>query len=107
MHLVFKSRADADLLIMQPVAGQLLRIVGHEPTERGILEAAQLPAAIAALEAAVAADNAAAKRTGTVDLDDMDDHHPEQRVGLAQRAWPLIQMMKRSVAEKADIVWGV
>jgi hypothetical protein len=105
MHYVFKSRADADLLMMQPVAEQLLRILGREPSPRGILEAAAIPAAIDALQAAIAEEAASLKRTGAVEADEHD--HPEQRVGLAQRAWPLLQMMKRSLAEKADIVWGV
>ena len=32
---------------------------------------------------------------------------PREGVTLRQRAWPLVEMMKRSMAEKADIVWGV
>jgi hypothetical protein len=28
-------------------------------------------------------------------------------VTLRQRAWPLVEMMRRSAAENADIVWGV
>jgi Domain of unknown function (DUF1840) len=28
-------------------------------------------------------------------------------VTLRQRAWPLVDMMKRSIGEKADVVWGV
>ncbi len=28
-------------------------------------------------------------------------------IGLQQRAWPLLEMMRRSLAERADIVWGV
>ena len=32
---------------------------------------------------------------------------PRDRVSLRQRAWPLVEMMKRSQAAGADIVWGV
>ena len=32
---------------------------------------------------------------------------PRDSVTLRQRAWPLLEMMKRSIGEKADIVWGV
>ena len=28
-------------------------------------------------------------------------------IRLQQRAWPLLEMMKRSLAAKKDIVWGV
>ncbi len=27
-------------------------------------------------------------------------------ISLRQRAWPMVEMMKRSQAERADIVWG-
>ena len=102
MHYVFRSRADADLLMMGPVGDHLLRIIGREPSERGIIEAAALPAAIQAIEAAVAADRR--ERGGD---DEAEEDLREPRVGLAQRAWPMLEMMKRASAEKADIVWGV
>ena len=103
MHYVFKSKADADLIIMEPAGDQLLRIVGREPARQGIIEAATIPAAMRAIEAAVAADTA---RHGGKNDDD-EDVRREPRVGLAQRAWPFLEMMKRSLAEQADIVWGV
>ena len=28
-------------------------------------------------------------------------------LGLRQRGWPMVEMMKRASAENADIVWGV
>jgi hypothetical protein len=103
MHYTFRSKADADLIMMEPAGDQILRIVGREPSPRGIIEAAALPAAIAAIEAAVAAE--AARGSGAAHDDDDDRREP--RVGLGQRAWPLLAMMKRSLAEQADIVWGV
>ena len=103
MHYVFKSKADADLIMMEPAGDQLLRIVGHEPARQGIIEAAAIPAAMRAIEAAVAAETG---RHGSK-ADDGDEALREPRVGLAQRAWPLLAMMKRSLAEQADIVWGV
>ena len=37
---------------------------------------------------------------------DDDEGDGAKAVGLAQRAWPLLEMMRRSLAEKTDIVWG-
>ena len=102
MHYVFRSRADADLIMMGPVGDHMLRLLGREPAARGIIEAAALPAAIQAIEAAVAADRRAQGKD-----DEAEEDLKEPRVGLAQRAWPLLEMMKRASAEKADIVWGV
>ncbi len=100
----FKSKADSDLIMMDPVGEQILRIIGREPTKQGIIEAAALPQAIRALEEAIAAAELArrdARRT------DDDDEHGAGAIGLQQRAWPMLEMMRRSLAERADIVWGV
>jgi hypothetical protein len=92
----FKSKADGDLIMMAPVGDQMLRLIGREPAAQGIIEVAALPQAIAALERALAAAEAQAGKTAA------DDD-----VGIRQRAWPLLEMMRRSLAQRADIVWGV
>lgn len=99
----FKSKADGDLIMMTPVGDQILRIVGRAPAARGIIEAAALPAAIAALEGAIAV----AEQTERGDRDKEDERDGAKTVGLKQRAWPMLEMMRRSLAERADIVWGV
>ena len=101
----FKSKADGDLIMMAPVGDQILRILGREPAARGIIEVAALPAAIRALEEAIAAAELARREARRSDED--DDERGAEAVGLAQRAWPMLEMMRRSLAEHADIVWGV
>jgi len=100
----FKSKATADLIVMGPVGDNLLRLVGREPAAKGIIEVGALPAAIAALEAAVAAEEAARAKSGG---DEPDESAGGDNVSLRQRAWPLLEMMRRSQREGADIVWGV
>ena len=100
----FKSKADGDLIMLAPVGDQLLRIIGREPAPRGIIEVAALPQAIAALEQAIAAAELA--RVDARKADD-DDAGGANAIGLQQRAWPLLEMMRRSLGERADIVWGV
>ena len=100
----FKSTADGDLIMMDPVGDQILRSLGREPSPKGIIEVAALPDAIRALEEAIAAAELArrdAKRA------DDDDERGGEAIGLAQRAWPMLELMRRSLAERADIVWGV
>jgi len=101
MLYVFRSQAAADLIMLEAVGDQLLRILGRAPAPSGIIETAALPAAIQALEAAVADERNRSGQGG-----DAEEDQKEKRVGLAQRAWPMLEMMKRAVAEKADIVWG-
>ncbi|MEO5883031.1 MAG: DUF1840 domain-containing protein [Caldimonas sp.] len=102
MHYVFRSQADADLIMMAPAGDQILRIIGREPSARGIIETAALPAAIQAIEAAVAAERREHSRD-----DEGEEDLKGPRVGLRQRAWPMLEMMKRALAGKAEIVWGV
>jgi hypothetical protein len=101
----FKSKADGDLLMMTNVGDQILRIVGREPAPKGIIEAAALPQAIRALEEAIA-DAELARRDAERGESD-DEERGAEAIGLQQRAWPMLEMMRRSLAERADIVWGV
>ena len=96
----FKSRATADLIMLEPQGRQIVTIIGKTPGTSGIVTAAQIPAAIAALEAAVIADEA----------QENDESAAEERhdvVRLRQRAAPFIEMLKRSAAADVDVVWGV
>ncbi len=105
----FKSKADGDLIMMDPVGDQMLRLIGREPAAQGIIELAALPAAIAALERAIADAEAQARNSGRPGAAQGDDAGDEgaRGVGIQQRAWPLLEMMRRSLAQRADIVWGV
>ena len=102
----FKSKADGDLIMMAPVGDQLLRIIGREPAAKGIIEVAALPQAIAALEQAIAAAELARRDAKRADRED-DEAGGATAIGLQQRAWPMLEMMRRSLAERSDIVWGV
>lgn len=101
----FKSRAAADLIMLEPQGRQIVTIMGKTPGASGIVTAAQIPGAIAALEAAVAAEEARPP------VNDADDETTEQEraeaVRLRQRVAPFIEMLRRSAAEQVDVVWGV
>jgi hypothetical protein len=92
----FKSKAAGDVIMLQPHGDQLMGLLGREPAGKGIIEAADLPAAIAALQQAAAQAQAPA-----------DGADGERGIGLKQRLWPMIEMMKRSHAAGEPIVWGV
>lgn len=103
----FKSKAAGDLIMTGPAGDAVLRIIGKEPAPQGIVEAASLARAIAAIEQAVAADEAARAEAEKEAAADGQKLKPREGVTLRQRAWPLLEMMKRSMADRADIVWGV
>ena len=107
MMYKFKSRATGDLIMTQAVGDRVLALIGKGPSAQGIVEVDQLPAAIAALEAAIAAESPRAAN----DDDDADaprgSARADDHVSLRQRVWPMVEMMKRALAEKQPIVWGV
>lgn len=100
----FKSKAAGDVIMMGPSGDHVLRLIGKEPAAKGIIEPADMPAAIQALEQAVAEEEAMRR-----DAAESDDDKPRQGDGISlrQRAWPLVEMMKRAHAAGENIVWGV
>ncbi len=105
----FKSRATADLIMLDAQGQRLLRIVGKDPAAQGIVTVAQIPAAIAAIEAAIEADERepeVQEAAEEVDADQEDDARDGGHVTLRQRATPFLDMLRRSAAENADVVWG-
>lgn len=104
----FKSRATADLIMLELQGRQILEIIGKTPSASGIVTAAQIPDAISALEAAVVASEAPPPvQEGEQMQEDDDQGDSGQSVHLRQRAAPFIDMLRKSAAEKADVVWGV
>ncbi len=95
----FKSPAAGDVIMLAPQGDQLLRLLGREPSAQGVVEPADMPAALQALQAAVAAAETPA--------DEADADTPAPAVGLRQRLWPMVEMLRRAQAAGARITWGV
>lgn len=102
----FRSKAAADVIMMGPSGDQLLRLMGREPSAQGIVEVEALAAAISALERGVAEDEAEFAR---LQLEAQERGEPplqRQGIGLPQRAWPLLELMRHSLAARQDMIWG-
>jgi hypothetical protein len=98
----FRSKAAGDVIMLQAHGDALMRLLGREPAARGIFEPGHMPALLSALEAAVAdaeAADAAEPREGA-------EERP-RAVGLRQRLWPIIDLLRRSHAAGEPVVWGV
>jgi hypothetical protein len=93
----FKSPATGDVIMLGPQGDQMLRLLGREPAGQGVVEPTDMPAALLALEAAIAAAEAPSA----------DDEARAQPVGLRQRLWPMLEMLRRAQAAHARVVWGV
>lgn len=99
----FKSKAAGDVIMLGPNGDQVMRILGREPAPKGIFEVEHMPRLIAALEQAVATDEAARKQAAE---DDEDKPGKGDGVTLRQRVWPLVEMLRRCHAAREVITWG-
>ena len=115
MLFKFKSQVTSDLIMLEADARRLLQIMlGHDP-DKGIILVNDLPSAIAKLESAVAQDEAARlKRSQDAQKVPMPSDPPQDAMGealdpvrLAQRASPMLKLLKHCVADPSDLVWGV
>ena len=84
--------------MLEPDGKHVLEAIGKSPGAQGIILAADIPAAISALQAAIAKEELASKAEGVEPLDGP---------GLRQRAVPFIDMLRLNQKSGDDIVWGV
>lgn len=102
----FKSKASGDLIMLQGDGQRLLKIIGKTEMRQGIIMPQDMPAAIAALQDAVAQETTAR----TMQAPDAAGQAPAtggQTISLRQRSLPFIQMLQRCMAEQKEITWGV
>lgn len=99
----FKSAASGDVIMLGPHGDAMLRLLGREPSAKGIVEPGDMAAAVATLRAAIAhAEQRAAEPQASA-----DERDAEPPVGLRRRLWPMIDMLERAAAADVPVVWGV
>jgi len=103
----FKSKATGSVVMTGPVAERLLAIAGKSAGPKGIFTVEQIPAAIAALQAAIDREKTDAPPPETADEADDRPRDDARPVSLAQRAWPLIDMLRTAHAADQPVTWGV
>lgn len=107
----FKSKIVGDLIMLELHARHVLQIIGKEAGPQGIILPEDMPAAVAALEQAVAHDEAmklaasqAMKETeGDLDINPVTD----DVVSMRQRTLPFINLLRSCHSANTSIVWGV
>lgn len=107
MLYTFKSKATANLIMLQANGTRLLQIIGKEPAAQGIVLPDQMPAAVLALEAALAQEDAARQEAERLAKEAGEPIEEPTEVSLRQRARPFIDMLQRCQAAGESIVWGV
>ncbi len=102
--MLIKFNSDVGAFTMfGDVAVPLLKAMGHSGTVPGALLAADIPAALARLQGAVAGKQPDPHQRTKADADE----DPHDAVTLRKRAVPLIELLSNAVARKADVMWDV
>ncbi len=110
MIVIFKSDAAGDVIMFGDVAHRLMKIMGKEVTDKGIVTVEQLADAIARIEAAIADDKAQHANVAEEDRPVSETGaRGENRpfVTLTQRAVPLLELLRWSLKKKKPMTWGV
>ena len=102
----FKSKAAADIIMLDANGRELLEILGKEFPEqqaKGILTVAEMPQAIQSIEAALEAE---ARQLAQM-VSEGDAPPPSRGVSLRQRLLPFLGMVRLCQKAGQPIVWGV
>lgn len=115
MIVTFQSPASGDVIMFGDVAQRMMKLMGKDVTDKGIVTVEQLPDAIARLRAAIDEDKQ--QRAGMHE-EDLPQTEPVGSGGgkgsssrpfvtLTQRAVPLLELLEWSLKKKKPVVWGV
>jgi hypothetical protein len=108
MLIHFKCRAAPDVVMLENLAQYLVGIVGKRLDHRGVITRDELPAAISRLEAAITTDKQERAEHDGHFHEGEEGHEPHEiPIGLAQRAYPFLDMLRVAQKENMDVLWGV
>lgn len=98
----FKAKNAGDVIMLDVTGRKMLEIIGKDTGRTGIILTDQMPAAITAIEAAVASEEKRVKEAAEQGLTPNSDEP-----ALRQRAVPFIDLLRRCHQDGHDITWGV
>ena len=101
MLVTFSTSAWADITMFGDVAVKLLKLMGHSGTVPSALLAEDVPAALDRLKSALELEEA---DDSSNDAEEKDENG-ERKVGLALRAYPLIELLTAAAEHKTDVMW--
>jgi hypothetical protein len=108
MLVTFKCQAAPDVVMLENLAQYLVGIVGKSLGKRGVITHDELGTAISKLEAAIVVDKQErAEHEGHFHEGEEGREHHELPVGLAQRAFPFLDMLRAAQQHNVDVLWGL
>lgn len=96
MLVTFSCKAHADITMFGNVAVQLLKLMGHSGTVPSALSAEDVPGALERLQTAIESSKGAGGE---------DDDPDSDKVSLAVRAVPLIDLLKHAAQAECPVIW--
>jgi hypothetical protein len=113
MLITFKSKVGADVLMFGDTARQLLSLLDKDGNAaQGIVTVEQLPEAIARLESAIEAERRRQNAKSANEIEAEEEAEAEAGrtgmaapVNLAQRAWPLLDLLRCAHTSKEPVTW--
>lgn len=114
MLVTFRSTATDSITLFGATASQLLRLMGASGRVPGAFKAEDVPHALQQLQAGLAqlqaqpdaaSSGAGEKASAEAEDQDQDERDKEPPVQLATRAVPLIDLLKRAAAARAEVLW--
>jgi len=113
MLITFKSKAGADVLMLGNAAQQLLALLDKDcNAAQGIVTVEQMPEAIMRLESAIETER---RQQGAKSADEREAQEEAEAeagqtgmaapVNLAQRAWPLLDLLRCARAANEPVIW--
>lgn len=99
MLVTFSTDAYADITMFGDVAVTLLKMTGHSGTVPSAILAADVPAALSRLSAAIEAENKLPP------VEEVNENEAEPAVSLSNRALPLINLLNAAAEAGSDVMW--
>lgn len=92
-------------------ANRIFAILGRPQAARGVITAEQVPEALQRLSSAVELEKSEARAAEAAASAPADQSPAETSsapvISLAQRAFPLLEMLRAAQKKQADVTWGV
>jgi hypothetical protein len=98
MLVTFTTKTYADITMFGDIALALLKIMGCSTTVPGAILAADVPAALGRLTAAMDAEKALPPPVTDADVE-------EPTISIAHRALPLIDLLTAAAKANANVMW--
>lgn len=114
MLITFKSPVASDTTYVGPIGERFLKMMGRSKNVPGAMLADDVPEALTMFrrelkrieeqeQEAIQAQKA--RQTGAAQDIDKDERAPEPPVSIANRAYPLIQLLEKSAAAESEVTW--